>query len=292
MTQTRFTPSLLWQHGMATFKGLTPDALYISFFCFLVPQFIFSIFFGELSLQLDADLTDFGAKVGPVPSIIELLPIAQKHAWQALVGLVSLSFFYLIGLGALLSLAAHRYQGHQEKLGFKLFKAGLLNAPQLGFIFCCSLFIAAIAGSITPALIILTLTLIFAPAQKSVSTDGVISAVFQTLTLSFAKPIAAGRMAIFLHALATCSVIYLCLFVGNFLGQLDILARVDLGLARDHWALNANVSALPALRGLSVLLETCLFALAACLWAAFSTSACRLANATLQNNQHSIRTAI
>ena len=293
MSKPSFTPSLLWQHSIATLKGLGPQARYISFFWFLVPQFIFSLFFAELSVKFWADLGGFGANSGSTPSIFGMIPTIQEHAMTAMLGLALLASCYLVGFASLLHLAKSQYMGATGTTSVQLFRTGISAAPKLAFMTILCLFVAAIAGSIAPPFILLTLTLVFAPANRLFMDNGVISCIGNTLTLQFAKNLPAGRMAVFLHALATCSVVYICFFIANFFAQLDVLLRTNLtSVQRTSWLVDANSYISPALTQLSTLLATCFVALAVAVLAAFSVSSCGLVSASRDNQNTRIHTKV
>ncbi len=234
MEKSRFNPSILWQHGVQTLKGIWPDALYISFFCFLVPHAIFVFTFGRLALDSGRDLQTFIDQLGSrTPSILEVLAQLENFARILFMGWVILCICYLIGYRALLNLAQRQYMG-LERLPVRdhLF-VGCKRVFGVVAIFLLMSGILVIAAAIFPPLLLLLLPLMMAPAVHAIENSGLLRTLLLSASIGYADRIPGGRLSAFIHILSTGSIVYLSMML---LGQLDYAEpwmRTGLALRRN-----------------------------------------------------------
>lgn len=204
-----------WQKSFQTFKGIQPQALYISILGFILPQICFEMSFaGKSALVVER----FKETLKPAAVDLEkagngffaLLSLTSDFIIQFVISASLLSFFYMVVYCSLIHMATNFSKGKPVGLFYKAFYWSLRKSSFKSALALILVFMVSVLGQLVfPPFILLLIPCVIIPVLIEAEQVGAFKSIRLSFNFRYAKDFVGGSWGVLFHLVSMVAIFYL-----------------------------------------------------------------------------------
>jgi len=228
-----------WQKAFQTFIALLPQSAYVAVLFFVLPQLVFSLYYGIVADQAWWQVLALSQDTLGTQGRVDIIDVfnAITPTLFLLIGVFFVAAIFFVAGYLTLCCTANLYFSGRPKPSLP--RAFMMSLPHLPGALLGALLLFVVVGLIQltfPPLVLLLVPLGMTPIFMVCENRGVFSAMKYCATLKYMPPLPGSKLGMFFQLMTITAIFYLGLMLAVFVSQFFLTFDQWLGFHHNFWS--------------------------------------------------------